>query len=123
MHYAHILEQKPAVDFFEILSENYMDTGGRPLWVLDQVAERYPIVLHGVSMSIGSTDPLDRDYLAKLKALADAHAGRMGLRSPVLDRRRRAQHARPAPDAADRRGAAPRRRARRDRSPRFSSGR
>ncbi len=70
VHYPHILEQKPAVDFFEILSENYMDTGGRPLWVLDQVAERYPIVLHGVSMSIGSTDPLDRDYLAKLKSLA-----------------------------------------------------
>ena len=48
-----------------------MDTGGRPLWVLDQVAERYPVVLHGVSMSIGSADPLDREHLAKLKALAD----------------------------------------------------
>ncbi len=71
VHYAHILETKPAVDFFEILSENYLDTGGRPLWVLDQVAERYPIVMHGVSMSIGSTDPLDREYLRKLKALAD----------------------------------------------------
>jgi hypothetical protein len=70
VHYPHILEQKPAVDFFEILSENYMDTGGRPLWVLDQVAERYPIVLHGVSMNIGSTDPLERDHLAKLKSLA-----------------------------------------------------
>ena len=70
VHYPHILERKPAVDFFEILSENYMDTGGRPLWVLDQVAERYPIVLHGVSMNIGSTDPLDRDHLSKLKSLA-----------------------------------------------------
>ena len=70
VHYPHILEQKPAVDFFEILSENYLDTGGRPLWVLDQVAERYPIVLHGVSMNIGSTDPLDRDHLSKLKSLA-----------------------------------------------------
>jgi uncharacterized protein (UPF0276 family) len=70
VHYPHILEQKPAVDFFEILSENYMDTGGRPLWLLDQVAERYPIVLHGVSMNIGSTDPLERDHLAKLKSLA-----------------------------------------------------
>ena len=70
VHYAHILEQKPEVDFFEILSENYLDTGGRPAWVLDQVAERYPVVLHGVSMSIGSTDPLDRGYLEKLKALA-----------------------------------------------------
>jgi uncharacterized protein (UPF0276 family) len=69
-HYAHILEKRPEVDFFEILSENYMDTGGRPLRVLEQVAERYPIVLHGVSMNIGSTDPLDREHLLKLKSLA-----------------------------------------------------
>ena len=71
VHYAHILEEKPEVDFFEILSENYLDTGGRPLWVLDQVAGRYPVVLHGVSMSIGSTDPLDFEYLRKLKNLAE----------------------------------------------------
>jgi len=70
VHYPHILEAKPDVDFFEILSENYMDTGGRPLWVLEQVADRYPIVLHGVSLNIGSADPLDREHLAKLKALA-----------------------------------------------------
>jgi len=71
VHYPHILEEKPDVDFFEVLSENYMDTGGRPLWVLDQVADRYPVVLHGVSMNIGSADPLDRGHLSKLKALAD----------------------------------------------------
>ena len=71
VHYAHILEKKPEIDFFEVLSENYMDTGGRPLWVLDQVAERYPIVMHGVSLNIGSADPLDRDHLSKLKALAE----------------------------------------------------
>ncbi|HEX4440674.1 MAG TPA: DUF692 domain-containing protein [Thermoanaerobaculia bacterium] len=70
-HYPHILERKPDVDFFEVLSENYLDTGGRPMHVLEQVADRYPIVMHGVSMSIGSTDPLDREYLGKLKALAD----------------------------------------------------
>jgi hypothetical protein len=70
-HYGHILETRPEVDFFEVLSENYLDTGGRPLHVLDKVAERYPVVLHGVSMSIGSTDPLDLEYLEKLKALAD----------------------------------------------------
>ena len=70
VHYAHILEKKPEIDFFEILSENYMDTGGRPVWVLDQVAERYPIVMHGVSLNIGSADPLDRDHLSKLKTLA-----------------------------------------------------
>jgi uncharacterized protein len=70
VHFGHILSRRPAVDWFEVLSENFMDTKGRPLWVLDQVAERYPIALHGVSMSIGSTDPLDREYLRKLKALA-----------------------------------------------------
>jgi uncharacterized protein len=70
VHFGHILSRRPAVDWFEVLSENFMDTRGRPLWVLDQVAERYPIALHGVSMSIGGTDPLDRQYLRKLKALA-----------------------------------------------------
>ena len=70
VHFGHILAQKPEVDWFEVLSENFLDTGGRPLHVLDQVAERYPVVLHGVSLSIGSVDPLDRDYLRKLKALA-----------------------------------------------------
>jgi uncharacterized protein (UPF0276 family) len=68
-HYDHILATQPPVDWFEILSENYMDTGGRPLQVLDQVAARYPVVLHGVSLSVGSTDPLDFAYLGKLKAL------------------------------------------------------
>ena len=70
-HYQHILENRPRIDWFEALSENYMDTGGYPLHVLDQVAERYPVVLHGVSLSVGSTDPLDFDYLRKLKALAE----------------------------------------------------
>jgi uncharacterized protein (UPF0276 family) len=69
-HYAHILAEHPPVDWFEILSENYMDTGGRPAYVLDRIAERYPVVLHGVSMSVGSTDPIDFDYLARLKTLA-----------------------------------------------------
>ncbi len=70
VHYNYILENWPEIDWFEILSENYMDTEGRPLYVLDQIAERYPIVMHGVSMSIGSTDPIDFEYLRKLKALA-----------------------------------------------------
>jgi uncharacterized protein (UPF0276 family) len=70
VHFGHILSRRPAVDWFEVLSENFMDTRGRPLCVLDQVAERYPIALHGVSMSIGGTDPLDCEYLRKLKALA-----------------------------------------------------
>jgi uncharacterized protein (UPF0276 family) len=69
-HFAHILAKWPKVDWFEVLSENFMDTGGRPLQVLDEVAERYPVVLHGVSLGIGNTDPLNRDYLRKLKNLA-----------------------------------------------------
>ena len=69
-HYLHILEEHPAVDWFEILSENFMVAGGRPLEILEGVRERYPIVMHGVSMSIGSTDPIRRDYLRELKALA-----------------------------------------------------
>jgi uncharacterized protein (UPF0276 family) len=70
-HYAHILEHRPEVDWFEILSENYMQTHGRPLHFLDRVAEAYPIVMHGVSLSIGSTDPLNREYLTELRDLRD----------------------------------------------------
>src|SRR5688572_16430331 len=71
VHYNHILNNTPPVDWFEIISENFIDTGGRPLQILDQIAERYPIVLHGVSLSIGSTDPINLTYLEKLKDLAD----------------------------------------------------
>ena len=70
VHFGHILQQQPAVDWFEIISENFMDSRGRPRQVLRQLAERYPVVMHGVSLSIGSTDPLDFDYLTNLKALA-----------------------------------------------------
>jgi uncharacterized protein (UPF0276 family) len=70
-HFQHILEQNPAVDWFEIISENFMGTGGRPMHVIDQIAERYPVVMHGVSLSIGSTDPIDFDYLRRLKRLAE----------------------------------------------------
>jgi hypothetical protein len=69
-HFRHIVEKWPRMDWFEILSENFIDTEGRPLYYLDQIAERYPIAMHGVSLSIGSTDPLDFEFLAKLKALA-----------------------------------------------------
>jgi uncharacterized protein (UPF0276 family) len=70
-HYTTILEDNPAIDWFEIISENYLGTGGRRMYLLDQVRERYPIVLHGVSMSIGSVDPIDYEYLARLKDLAE----------------------------------------------------
>ncbi|WP_295795469.1 DUF692 domain-containing protein [Mucilaginibacter sp.] len=69
-HFNHILELNPAVDWLEVISENFMDSGGRPRYVLRQIAERYPVVMHGVSLSIGSTDPLNKEYLTKLKRLA-----------------------------------------------------
>jgi uncharacterized protein (UPF0276 family) len=70
-HYGHILAERPDVAWFEIISENYLQTGGRPLHVLDEIAGRYPVVMHGVSLSIGSSDPVDRDYLKQLRALRD----------------------------------------------------
>jgi hypothetical protein len=69
-HYRHILEKKPVVDWFEIISENFMVDGGRPLATLDLILEQYRVVQHGVSMYLGSADPLDREHLARLKALA-----------------------------------------------------
>ena len=71
VHFDHILAERPAVDWFEAISENFMDSGGRPRAVIRRIAELYPVVLHGVSLSIGSADPLNLDYLARLKRLAD----------------------------------------------------
>jgi uncharacterized protein (UPF0276 family) len=68
-HYRHILEKKPVVDWFEIISENYMIDGGRPLAVLDEILEQYRVVQHGVSMYFGSAQPLDREHLRRLKDL------------------------------------------------------
>src|SRR5512147_2845641 len=70
-HYEAILETRPRVDWFEALSENYLVPGGKPLHFLDRIRADYPMVMHGVSLSIGSTDPLNREYLRQLKALAD----------------------------------------------------
>tara|TARA_R110002049_G_scaffold299206_1_gene489347 strand:- start:2865 stop:3734 length:870 start_codon:yes stop_codon:yes gene_type:complete len=70
-HYQYVIENKPQVDWFEIISENYMVPGGKPLANLDKIRHDYPIVMHGVSMSIGSTDPLNKSYLKKLKKLID----------------------------------------------------
>jgi uncharacterized protein len=69
-HYAAILAERPPVDWFEIISENYMIPGGRPLDWLMRIRARYPMAMHGVSLSIGSADPLDPDYLARLATLA-----------------------------------------------------
>jgi uncharacterized protein len=70
-HFEVVLSERPDVDWFEIISENYMVDGGKPLHYLDRIREHYPMVMHGVSMSIGSTEPLDQDYLARLKALIE----------------------------------------------------
>jgi uncharacterized protein (UPF0276 family) len=68
-HCNHILEKKPVVDWFEIISENFMVDGGRPLHVLDRILEQYRVVQHGVSMYFGSVEPLNREHLRRLKAL------------------------------------------------------
>ncbi|BBE32515.1 UPF0276 protein [Sphingosinicella microcystinivorans] len=70
-HYADYMAGAVPVDFVEIISENFMVDGGRPLFTLDAIRERYPVAMHGVSMSIGSTEGLDAEYLARLKRLAD----------------------------------------------------
>ena len=69
-HYTHVLDARPAMDWFEVIAENFMVDGGRPLEVLEGVRANYPIVLHGVSLSVGSTDPLNRDHLRRLAELA-----------------------------------------------------
>lgn len=70
-HYTAVLEQHPPVDWFEVISENFLVPGGRPLHYLMRIREHYPVVLHGVSLSIGSVDPLNQDYLRALRKLAD----------------------------------------------------
>src|SRR6202049_2298791 len=68
-HYNHILTRKPVVDWFEIISENFMIDGGRPLSILDQILEQYKVVQHGVSMYFGSSQPLNPEHLRRLKRL------------------------------------------------------
>jgi uncharacterized protein (UPF0276 family) len=71
-HYRHVMTERPPVGWFEVISENFMVPGGNPRRVLEEVRRDYPVVLHGVSLSIGSVDPLDRRYLDELDALARA---------------------------------------------------
>ncbi len=68
-HYQHVLEQLPAVPWFEVLIDNYCNEGGRPLAMLDQVRRHYPVTFHGVGMSLGGVAALDSAYLQRLKAL------------------------------------------------------
>jgi uncharacterized protein (UPF0276 family) len=72
-HYRQVVGERPrGVDWFEVISENFMVPGGNPRRVLEAVRRDYPVVLHGVSLSIGSPDPLDAEYLGRLDALARA---------------------------------------------------
>lgn len=70
-HYQAILETQPELGFLEILTENYMIEGGKPLYYLDKLRQDYPMVMHGVSMSLGSVDPINKTYLNELKQLID----------------------------------------------------
>lgn len=70
-HYREIIDTRPAVPWFEALSENYFGAGGLPIYHLERVREHYPVTLHGVGMSLGSADPLNFDYLARLRKLAE----------------------------------------------------
>lgn len=74
-HYSYILENKPSISWFEAISENYMGlasgSGGKPIHILEKIRSHYPVVLHGVSLSVGSADKLNLNYLARLKALIE----------------------------------------------------
>src|SRR5678815_1631909 len=70
-HYEHVLAERPSVEWFEVVTENYLDTGGRPLAVLEAVRRDHPVVLHGVALSIGSADPLNAHYLERLRLLIE----------------------------------------------------
>lgn len=70
-HYTEVLETRPAVDWFEVITENYLVPGGKPLHFLHRIRAHYPMVMHGVSLSVGSADPLNIEYLAQVKALAE----------------------------------------------------
>jgi len=74
VHYPEILDRWPQVGWFEVISDNYLHTRGRPLEVLEQVAAHYPVVMHGVSLNLGTTDPLDEGYVRALVQLRD-HVG------------------------------------------------
>jgi len=68
-HYDYVLQNNPNIDWFEVVTENFMVAGGKPRYYLDAISEKYPIVMHGVSLSIGSSDPLNWEYLRALKSL------------------------------------------------------
>ena len=94
-HYDHILSHRPTVDWFEIISENYMVDGGLPLKMLDRILDQYRVVQHGVSMYFGSAQPLNREHLKTAQDACPAHEHAVGVRSSLLGQRGWTVHARP----------------------------
>ena len=83
VHYPHVLDRTARADWFEVISENFMIAGGRPLQILEgRPARSRRFVFHGVSLNIGGTDPLSQDYLAELASLIRRFAQRRG--SPII---------------------------------------
>ena len=98
-HYHHILTKKPVVDWFEIISENFMIDGGRPLRILDQILEQYRVVQHGVSMYFGSAEKPEPRTLAPIEGIGEAHENAVGFRSSLLGQCGWPLYARSAADA------------------------
>src|SRR5579862_2793796 len=71
VHYEALLNEPHPIDWLEVITENYLVPGGQPLHFLERVRARFPVAMHGVSLSIGSTDPIDREYLKEVRRLAD----------------------------------------------------
>ena len=111
-HYQHIFSRKPVVDWFEIISENFMIDGGRPLAMLDQILERYRVVQHGVSMYFGSVTEPDPEHLQAAQDTGSPHRHSLAQRSSLLGLGRRHLHPRPAPAALHLGGRRAHRRAR-----------
>ena len=107
VHIPCILQKQPAIDWFEIISENFIDFQGRPGHTLDKIAEQYPLVMHRVSLSIGSTDPLNFTYLKKTQTVGSRNQCALDFGSPLLDGARPAQHTRIAAATAERNHAPP----------------
>ena len=98
-HYQHILTRKPVVDWFEIISENYMIDGGRPLAILDRILEQYRVVQHGVSMYFGSAGPAESRTPEEAESAGPQNQNSVADRSPVLGKRGRPLYARSAANA------------------------
>ena len=104
-HYLEFISSRQRVDWLEILSDNYLVPGGKPLFYLDKIRCDYPIAMHGVAMNLGSIDPLDIDYIQLDKITGPTCRARAHFRSHLLDRYRRQATARSAALALYRRSS------------------